>query len=500
MKKFSCLSLLLCFLLLVQMLYVPAYATDSPTLGADPTETLQPTAPIYTAADLGEVSVLNGCRTLEAQVPLGGNSPILKSAKSAFIYEVNTNTVIYNYNPDLTLSPGALAKLVTAIVAIENGDLDQELTVNSMSFRTLPGSAVRVNAGLKEGEVITLRDLLHCLIMTWANDAAVTIAENVGGTQENFVQMMNQWVKDAGCVNTMFTNCHGISSVEARTTARDMVRIYQKACRNPEFKNLLAATAYEVQPTNKTESVRKLQCKNYLMEEYILSQYNYDGVTSGFAPYGENYGAHLVCTAETKGMSFVIVVLGAEREFAPPPRDWQAVYYGNFEEAWTLLDFAFDNYKICRLLHDGQSLYQFSVSGGENQVVAQSNTAMDAILPINARMKNLLYKYTVKGGGLTAPIAKDQVIATLQIWYQNSCIAETELHAMSEVRAVGANMDMQNKGKGGGADLTKILAFVGVVCLIIFVPFAIYLIYNNVRRALVRNRRRRRRQSRRRSR
>lgn len=497
MKKLSCLSLLLCFLLLAQMLCFPAYATDTETLGLEPTEIAQPTAPIYTANDLGEVSVLNGCRTLEAQVPLGGNSPILKSAKSAFIYEVNTNTVIYNYNPDITLSPGALAKLVTAIVAIENGDLDQEFTVNSMSFRKLPGSAVRVNAGLKEGEIITLRDLLHCMIMTWANDAAVTIAENIGGTQENFVQMMNQWVKDAGCVNTMFTNCHGISSVEARTTARDMVRIYQKACRNTEFKKLLATTAYEVPATNKTESVRKLQANNYLMEEYILSQYNYDGVTTGFAPYGENYGAHLVCTAETKGMSFVIVVLGAEREFAE--NGWKAIYYGNYEEAWDLLDFAFDNYKICRLLHDGQSLYQFSVAGGENQVVAQSNTAMDAILPINARMKNLLYKYTVKGGGLTAPIAKDQVIATLQIWYQNSCVAETELHAMSEVRAVGANMDIQNKGKGG-ADLTKILAFVGVVCLIIFVPFAIYLIYNNVRRAMVRNRRRRRRQSRRRSR
>ena len=498
MKKLSCLNLLLCLLLLVQMLYIPAFATETEQPETEPEQTIQPTAPEYTIKDLGEVSVLNGCRTLEAQSPLGGSSPMLKSAKSAFIYEVSTDMVIYNYNPDITLSPGALAKLVTAIVAIENGDLDQEFTVNSMSFRTLPGSAVRVNAGLKEGEKITLRDLLHCMIMTWANDAAVTIAENIGGTQENFVQMMNQWVHDAGCENTKFTNVHGISSVEARSTARDMVRIYQKACRNKEFKDLLGTTAYTVAPTNKTEKERKLQANNYLMEEYILSQYNYQGVTTGFAPYGENYGAHLVCTAETRGMSFVIVILGAEREFAE--NGWKATYYGNYEEAWELLDFAFDNYKICRLLHDGQSLYQFSVAGGENQVVAQSNTAMDAILPITARMKNLLYKYTVKGGGLSAPIAKDQVVATLQIWYQNSCIAETELHAMSSVRATGANMNLQNNGKGGGADLKSILAFVGIVCLVIFVPFAIYLIYNNVRRAMARNRRRRRRQSRRRSR
>lgn len=491
--------MMLCMLVMMQMLCAPVFATQTETNETQPLETLQPTAPEYTIDELGAVTVTSGCRTIDAQVPLGGTNPILKSAKAAFIYELNTNTVLYNYNPDLALSPGALAKLVTAIVAIENGDLDQVLTVNSMSYKTLPGSAVRVNAGLKEGEEMTLRDMLHCMIMTWANDAAVTIAENIGGTQENFVQMMNQWVHDAGCQNTKFTNVHGISSVEARTTARDMVRIYQKACRNRAFKELLGTTAYDIEPTNKTEKVRELRANNYLMEEYILSKYNYDGVTSGFAPFGENYGGHLVCTAETGGMDFVIVVLGSEREFAA--NGWQPIYYGNYEEAWVLLDFAFDNYKMCRLLHNGQSLYQFTVADGENQVVAQSNTSMDAVLPNTARMKNLLYKYSVKDGGLHAPIAKDQVIAVLEIWYQNSCIAETELHAMSAVRSASSkSQNMRDGARGGGIDLTKILSFIGIITLLIVVPFVIYLAVNNMRRAYVRNRRRRRRQSRRRSR
>ena len=494
MKKLSWVNVLMCFLLLVQMLGMSAYATETA-----PTENVVATLPEYTVGELGEITVSGGCRTIEAQVPLGGSDRIMKTAQAAFIYEMNSNTVIYNHNPDLNISPGALAKLVTAIVAIENGDLDKKVIVNSMSYKTLPGSAVRVNAGLKEGEEITLRDLLHCMIMEWANDAAVTIAESVGGSQANFVQMMNDWVEEAGCTDTKFTSCHGISSPEARSNARDLVRIYQKACKNSEFKNLLATTAYTVEATNKTETQRKLQAKNYLMEERILSRYNYKGVTTGFAPYGENYGGHLICTAEKNGMSFVIVILGAIREFGS--NGWSVTYYGNYEEAWTLLDFAFDGYKLCRLLHEGQTLYQFPVSGGENQVVAQSSTSMDAVLPVNARMKNLLYKYTIKNGGLTAPISKGQPIAVLQIWYQNSCLAETELQAMSTVRAVmDDKLSIQNGGTGGGVDVTGILAFVGIVCLVILIPFVTYLVVINVRRTVIRNKRRRRRQSRRRSR
>ena len=494
MKKLFRLNALLALLLLLQLLMTPVSATET-----TPTDFVQPTLPQYTVDELGEIAVSGGCRTIEAQVPLGGSDRILKTAQAAFIYEMNTGTVVYSLNPDLNLSPGALAKLVTAIVAIENSDLDKVITVNSMSYKTLPGSAVRVNAGLKEGEEMTLRDLLHCMIMEWANDAAVTIAESVGGTQDNFVKMMNEWVKEAGCVDTKFTNCHGISAPEARSNARDLVRIYQKACRNTKFKELLATTAYTIDPTNKTETARSLQAKNYLMEERVLSRYNYKGVTTGFAPYGENYGGHLLCTAEKNGMSYLIVVLGAVREFAS--NGWSVTYYGNYEEAWTLLDFAFDGYKICRLLQENQAMYQFTVAGGENQVVAQSNVSMDAILPINARMKNLLYKYTIKNGGLTAPISKGQTIATLQIWYQNSCIAETELHAMSTVRAVAdQELNIQKGGSGGGADLKSVLAFIGVVCLVILVPLVGYLAVNYIRRASARNKRRRRRQSRRRSR
>ena len=144
---------------------------------------------------------------------------------------------------------------------------------------------------------------------------------------------------------------------------------------------------------------------------------------------------------------------------------------------------------------------QFPVAGGENQVVAQTHTSMDAILPINAKLDNLILKYTVEDGGLTAPIENDERIANLQVWYRNSCVAEADLYAMSSVRSLtGLDLDIQGAASRDDSNFKQFLTFVGIVCLVIMIPLAIYLIVNNARRVLARKRRRRRKQQRRRSR
>ena len=495
MKKLTCF--LLCLLMMAQLLVIPAGATA--TDSADQSQQTTPSITISTEATLeyGLNAVLNGCRTLDAQVPLGGDGRMLPTAISAFVYERNTGTLIYAYNPDLKVQPGTLAKMVAAIVAIENGDLDAEVTISSRNYRKLPGGAK--NAKLKEGEVMTLRDLLYCMFLEWANDAAVTIAEHVCGTQEEFVKKMNQWVQRAGCQNTQFSDCHGLGSENQSTTARDMARIVQEASKNAEFWKLFSATSYTVPATNKSAK-RDLKSLNYLIEQTIVPKYNYEGATGGIAHYTEASGASLVCTAEKKGMSYTVVVMGCERVFNKD-KSWVVESYGNYEEAWDLLDYAFQNYKICRLLHEGQSMTQFPVAGGENPVVVQTHISQDAILPINARLDNLILKYTVADGGLTAPIANDEKVADLQVWYRNSCLAEADLFAMSSVRSLAnLELDIQGAATRDDSNFGQFLRFVGIVCLVIMIPLAIYLIVNNMRRVMARSRRRRRKQQRRRSR
>lgn len=498
MKKIF--SFFLCLLILVQMLPVFACASATDSTEAAPTETVPAAAPsTQTGVQTGMLPVLNGCRTFNAQVPLGGDARMLDTAVSAFVYERNTGTLVYAYNPDMKMQPGTFTKLVAAIVALENGNLDDKVTVNSMSYRSIPPGAVTAKPYLKEGEELTLRDLLHLMILTWANDATVTVAEHIGGNQENFVKMMNDWIKRAGCTDTTFLNCHGLGSTEQRTTARDLARIVEEATKNAEFREIFGANSYKVPATNKTEASRDLKALNYLKEETYMPNLVYKGVTGGIAHYSEVSGASLVCTAEKNNMSYTVVVLGCTRTFKS--NGWSVETYGNYEEAWDLLDFAFDNYKHCRLLHEGQSMTQFAVVGGENQVVAQTHTSSDAILPVNAKLDNLILKYTVTDGGLTAPIEKDERIANLQVWYRNSCIADTDLYAMSTVRALATlDLDIQGAASRDDSNFKQFLSFVGIVCLVILIPLAIYLIVNNARRVMARNRRRRRKQQRRRSR
>lgn len=494
MKKFSGLAILMALVLLIQMFSFPAYATETQETTA---VTESPLDPVYATpdAEYGTATVLNGCRTIEALSPLGGSSRILDTAVSAFVYELNTGTLLYAYNPDVSVSPGGLSRVMTALVAVEKGNLDDVVTVREGLKKDLPNGSNTLK--LKSGEKLTVRDLLYGMFLGWNTDCALLLAEHIAGSQTNYVQMMNETAQKIGCVATVFGSIHGLDSASQSTTAREMAKITQYALKNPEFKELFGANSYTIAATEFSES-RTVRALNYLKEETWVPKYNDDRVTGGFASYSEAVGANLTFSAEDKGMSFVMVLMGCRRVIAE--NGYTVISYGNYEEAWDLLAFSFDNYKIARLLYDGQSMSQFTVANGENHVVGQSHASVDAILPIDANMKNLIFKYSVVNGGLTAPIRQEQKIATLQVWYRMSCIAETEIYAMSSVsEATDTGLKIQSAIRTD-SNTKGILRFIGIVCLLIFAPIMIYLVVNHVRRIIARNRRRRRRMERRRSR
>ena len=498
MRKNRLLILLMSLLLCFQCLTPVAFADETEAPSEE--ETVEEEAAEVTdfaVEDVGpnDTAVTNGCRTLEGIYPLGGSDRMLETAQAAFVYEINTQTVIYSYNPDLRLYPGALVKMLTAMIALEYCDMDDPVTVKSYEFATLPPGAL--NAKLKEGEKMTMGDLIHLMMLETANDAALAIATHVAGGQTQFVELMNRKLQELGCVNTHVVDCHGLSTADQYTTARDMARLVEACMANEDFYEVFQAKSYTVPETNKSEK-RDIRSVNYLTEQTIVPKFNYKGVVGGLPSYTGSTGASIACTAKKGSMDLIFVVLGATRKINPD--SGVATYYGNFEEVLDLLEYTFNGFRIYRMLYSGQALKQLQVANGEQDVVVCPDISIDTVLPIGTKQINLIEKYTLRSGGITAPVAAGEQVASVQLWYGSSCLADVELYAMCDIREIGNTGLSIADASRDDSNLGDFLAFVGVLCLIIVAALAGYLAYNSFRRSMVRARRRRRRASRRRSR
>lgn len=487
MKKKQFLICFLCLLLMLQSVFLPVSATGTVTESDDEDITV-PTTPQIT---FGNESILNGCRTIEGMVPLSGNERRLQSAQSVFVFDTKTNTVVYSYNPDMKMSPGTLSKLMTALVVLDTCDLDEVVVCHSKNISRLPGGSQNVK--LKELEELTVENLLYCLLLNGANDAAVALSEHVAGNMASFVTLMNTKARQIGCTATEFGNVHGLDNATQLSTARDIARIYMEVHNNETLKEILFTTNYTVPATNKTEE-RAITTQNYLIGENIVAKYYDTRVDGGLASYTDKAGASIVCSASNKQLSLILVILGAERKFAD--NGWLPTYYGNFDEMIELLEFSFNGFKSCRIMYEGQAMYQLPVVGGECDVVVQPKINYDSVLPADCKFDNLIKNVTYSQ--LTAPIKAGDLVATISLSYRNSVVAEAELYAMSDVDRATSN-DLLNETTGKEDAGSGVISVIITGCLIILGIAAAYLVINALRRAYGRAKRRRRRANRRRS-
>ena len=166
MKKMKCLSLLLAALLLTQSVLVPAAAEAETTL-TEPAATEQTAAVQLEELPFGTVCIQKGCRTINGMMPLAGSEKKLETAQSVFLYETNSNTVVYAYNPDLKLHTGTLAKIVMALIVAENCGMDDIVTVTEGIQSYVPAGVNKVQSeSLKSNEEIKVKDLLYSLLLS----------------------------------------------------------------------------------------------------------------------------------------------------------------------------------------------------------------------------------------------------------------------------------------------------------------------------------------------
>lgn len=183
----------------------------------------------------------------------------VSQAGSAVLFNLNDREVIYSKNAHERMYPASLTKVMTALVALKNASVDQVLAANEKVVVTESGAQL---CGIKNGDTMTLDQALHVLLINSANDAALLIAENIGGSTEEFVAMMNEEAKRLGATNTHFANPHGLTDETHYTTAYDMYLIFNEAIKYEAFNEIIHMSAYQTTYYDKNGRAKELNLRN----------------------------------------------------------------------------------------------------------------------------------------------------------------------------------------------------------------------------------------------
>lgn len=228
-------------------------------------------------------------------------SALENSASSSIIIDLDSGRVLYENNADEVRLIASITKIMTCIIAIEEGDLNKEVTANE-EILTMYGTSIY----LELGEKMKLIDLLYGLMLRSGNDAAVVIAKEIAGSEEKFVEMMNNKAKELGMTNTSFSNSHGLDEeTKNYSTARDMAKLSKYAYKNKIYRKIIGTEEYRVQTDN----------KSYLWYNRMKLLSNYKYCTGGKNGYTPNAGKTLVTTHKKNDLKITIVTLNDNDEY-----------------------------------------------------------------------------------------------------------------------------------------------------------------------------------------
>ena len=278
------------------------------------------------------------------------------TSEAAVILEDSTGTTLYAKNMDEVLYPGSTVKIMTCLLALENSNLTDEVTMTATGVSGVTDGGANISAQLDE--VFTMEQCLYAIMVASANDIALQVAEHIGGSVENFVAMMNTRAAQLGCTNTVFTNPTGLPDENQHTTAHDMALIMKAATENPSFSHIASANTYTIPATNVSGGARSLTSK-FTMTNNSSDAY-YQGCLGGKEGFTEASQSTLVCSAQRNDVTLICVILkGASGQ--------------TDDEAITLLDYGFSNFQLLTLGQDDFSL----MSGG--QVIVPAGASADSL-------------------------------------------------------------------------------------------------------------------------
>jgi len=352
------------------------------------------------------------------------------------LQSLDDGSVIFSRNATMRTAPASLTKIMTAILALEHcADLNEVVAAPAYCLEMLYGTGGS-NAGIRIGEKLTVEQLLYCLLLNSANEAAAILADHVSGSQEAFVARMNEMARQLGCENTHFTNVHGLDEEGHYTTAADIARIAGYALGrefkgSAVFERIVGTVTYELPADNMYDKARTLVTTNRMINKYYPDYYspNVTGVKTGST---DAAGDCVVAKASKGGYNYLCVVM----------RGQKVVVAGNsyavntaFVDAKALLDWTFAHIRLRQVTEQGKAVAGVPVEMARNVDYLQLVPERDvyALVPEGIDSGNVYVEPIDVPESVTAPVDKGAPIARARILYGGEEFAEVGLVAAESV-------------------------------------------------------------------
>ncbi len=356
-------------------------------------------------------------------------------AKAALLLDQNTGKIVYAKNEHEELYPASLTKIMTALLvlrAVDEGKLtmDQSITASESAFETLHDDGS--SAGIKAGEILTVRQLLQCLLIVSANEAGTILAEAVSGSVSAFVEEMNAEAQALGCENTHFVNPTGLHDPQHYTSAWDLSLIATEALKYPDFLTICDSIK-EIIPATNLSSERVLRTTNYLLDTWRALGYRYrnaHGIKTGST---SDAGYCLVSSAEKGELRFLSVVMGCERVVdASGKADVKS-----FSETKRLFEWGFENfsYKTVQSVNDMLASIPVALSQETNSVVLHPAEDVVVLLPNALSADDLKRVIRFERQSVEAPVQAGEVLAEAVLSYGDTEYAAIPLVALNDIDA-----------------------------------------------------------------
>lgn len=325
------------------------------------------------------------------------------NSPAGILVEESTGKILYEKNAHEKMYPASTTKILTALLVLENGNLEDTVTVSEEAVNSL--SDGYVTPYISSGEKLTVDQLLNVLLVPSGNAAGNALAEYVSGSIDEFVNLMNSRAKELGCTNTHFTNPYGKHDENHYSSAYDLYLIAKEAMKYEEFRTIVAKPTYSLAPTNRySKDDRLLYSTNDLVKPSSNNYYEYAlGIKTGFTSYAKDC---LVAAAQKDNMTLYAVILGADESSS-------GVSY-RYIDSKKLFDYGFNNFLFRTIRSKGSVVDTVEVSGA-----TQNTKNLDLVLDANiSAFISTDDEYTsfipeIVINELSAPITKDTIVGSV---------------------------------------------------------------------------------------